>query len=309
MQSLTRRAAVLTLPLAVAGGALWWRQDDTAPDTTPLTPPVAPLNVFHLGHSLVGHDMPAMLAQLAGAGHDYASQLGWGASMRDHWEPAVAINGFEAMNGHGRYRDATRAIGSGDFDAVILTEMVEISDAIRYHASADYLSRWADLAHAANPATRIYLYETWHWLDDPEGWLTRLDTDLEQAWEADILAPAIRANPDRPIHLIPAGQVLARFVRAVQAAGGVDAIVGPADLFGTDPAGKPDPIHMGDLGNYLVALTHYAVLYHRSPLGLPHALTRADGTPATGPGAEAARLMQDTVWNVVTALPRTGVGA
>ena len=31
---------------------------------------------------------------------------------------------------------------------------------------------------------------------------------------------------------------------------------------------------------YLVALTHYAVLYRQSPVGLPHALSRADGTPA-----------------------------
>ncbi len=43
---------------------------------TPLPAPEGPLTVFHLGHSLVGRDMPAMLAQLAGHG-SHASQLGW----------------------------------------------------------------------------------------------------------------------------------------------------------------------------------------------------------------------------------------
>ncbi len=60
-------------------------------------------------------------------------------------------------------------------------------------------------------------------------------------------------------------------------------------------------------GAYLTALTHYAVLYQQSPVGLPHALARADGTPADDPGPEVAQLMQETVWGVVTSLPRTGV--
>ena len=63
------------------------------------------------------------------------------------------------------------------------------------------------------------------------------------------------------------------------------------------------------LGAYLVALTHYAVLYHRSPVGLPHQLTRADGTPADAPSAEAAALMQEVVWEVVQRHPETGVAA
>ena len=45
------------------------------------------------------------------------------------------------------------------------------------------------------------------------------------------------------------------------------------------------------LGIYLVALTHYAVLYGKSPVGLPHELRRADGTPATAPSPELARRM------------------
>lgn len=269
----------------------------------PLAPPEGPLSVYHIGHSLVGRDMPAMLAQLAGAGHRYESQLGWGAPLAAHWEPDMEVNGFEVENAHPRYRDAREAVDSGDYDAVILTEAVEIRDMIKYNHSWDYLARWARAAWAANPQARVYLYETWHPIDDPEGWLFRLDRDLGTYWEGEILDRALNAEGvDRPIQVIPGGQVMARLARALEASGGVEGLRSYRDLF-------LDNIHFNDLGAYLIALTHYAVLYQRDPAGLPRALLRADGTPAQAPGPEAAALMQQVVWEVVTAYPRTMVQA
>jgi hypothetical protein len=295
--------------LAGTGAAWWWRNrlPGGVPNAavsghfdTPLAPPVQPLRVFHLGHSLVGRDMPAMLAQLAG--HDYDSQLGWGTSLRDHWEPDVPINGFEEENDHPRFRPAREALASGAYDALVLTEMVEIRDAIQYHASPDYLVRWAALARAANPDIRIYLYETWHHTDDGNGWLTRIDRDLETYWQELVKNPAI-TELGAPVHLIPAGQAMAAVVRAV-AEGGA-----PQLLFAKHADGSSDTIHFNDLGAYVVALTHYAVLYHRSPVGLPHHLRRADGTPADGPDATLALRMQQIVWDVITRHPETGVAA
>jgi len=109
------------------------------------------------------------------------------------------------------------------------------------------------------------------------------------------------------IHVIPAGQVFANFVRAVENRGGVDSLLGKEGLFARDASGQPDPIHLNDLGTYLVALTHYAVLYHQDPVGLPFALLNADGNPAVAPGENTARLMQEIVWQVVTSYPKTGV--
>ncbi len=186
--------------------------------------------------------------------------------------------------------------------------MVEIKDAIKYHDSAAYLTRWANLARDSGPQTQVYLYETWHWLDDPDGWLDRLENDLEPYWEDAILLPdLVVSGTRRPVHMIPAGQVMARFVRKVEALGGIDNIPDRTALFAVEPGGKQDQIHVGDLGAYLVALTHYAVLYHRSPVGLPHQLLRADGTPADAPGQAAARLMQETVWQVVSTYAKSGV--
>lgn len=271
--------------------------------------PTGPLSVFHLGHSLVNRDMPAMLAQLAPAGHRYDSQLGWGTTLQAHWGDAP-ISGFETENAHPRFRPAHEAVASGDYDAIVLTEMVEIRAAIRWYDSPKYLALWAEKALAARPDVRLYLYETWHPLDDPEGWLTRLDLDHERYWLRQVLGPALRRLPKgAQIHLIPAGPVLAAFVRAVEAQGGIGNVRDRNDLFARNDDGTRDAIHLNDLGNYLVALVHFAVLYHATPIGLPHELTRADGTRADAPDADAARLMQQVTASVVDKLGLSGIGA
>lgn len=293
-----QRRMIFALPVvlgALAAAALWLRAKPrkAPPRMAPLPAPQGPLKTYHLGHSLVGRDMPAMLSQLAG--HEFHSQLGWGASLADHWKGTV--NGFATENAHPAHRPAREALESGAYDAVIFTEMVELKDAIRYHDSAARLADWANLARKANPEVRLYLYETWHRLDDPAGWLNRIDADLPSLWEGQILGPAIHAAGD--IYVIPGGQVMAAGVRAAEA-GQLRGIPDRQAFF-------TDDIHLNDLGNWLIAMTHFAVLYHRSPVGLPMQLTRADGSPATVVDAEAAHRLQELVWQVVTGYPLTGV--
>ena len=310
MSGVSRRLALAGLALLGAGGLLWQGRKKRHSDAIaalyadPLPAPTGPFEVFHLGHSLVGRDMPAMLAQLAG--HDYASQLGWGTSLHEHWDPALPINGFEVENDHPNYRDAREAIGSGDYGAVVLTEMVEIADAIRYHDSAETLAHWVALAREANPQTRIYLYETWHHTDDRTGWLLRIDRDLHKFWLDGVAYPAM-AQTQVPIYLIPAGQVMAAVVRAIEAEGDIGGLTSRDDLFSKNEDDTIDTIHFNDIGAYLVALTHYAVLYHRAPEGLAHQLKRADGTMADAPTEQAAERLQQIVWDVVRRLPQTGV--
>ena len=271
-----------------------------------LAAPQLPLNVFHLGHSLVGRDMPAMVAQLAPEGHDYASQLGWGTPLRAHWYPDVSVNGFEAENAHSKFKPAREALSGGRYDAVVMTEMVELTDAIKYHDSPEYLANWATLIRGARPDARLYLYETWHNTDDPAGWLARIDDDFEALWLGRLARPA-SAQSNHPIYVIPGGQALAAVVRAVEGQGGVGNLVSRDALLARTDVGGVDTIHLSDLGNYLMALTHYAALYHRSPVGLPLALNRADGVAADAPDAQAGRLMQQTVWDVVRNNPYSGV--
>ncbi|SDW99482.1 hypothetical protein SAMN05444358_102144 [Ruegeria halocynthiae] len=270
---------------------------------TPAPAPSTPQNVFHLGHSLVGPDMPLMVKQLAGNEHNFSSQLGWGTPLMAHWEPDETINGFEIRNMPSGHQDAREAIATGDYDTLVLTEMVEIRDAIKYFDSAKYLHEWVQLGRQSNPEMRIYLYETWHMLDGAEDWLERLDNDLERYWETEILRRAATyEDKPEPVYIIPAGQVMAQFVREVENRGGIGPISNRSDLFS-------DNIHLSDYGLYLVALTHYAVLYQTSPVGLPHKLAKADGTIADDLGSEAAQLMQETVWDVVQKNTRTGVAS
>ncbi len=267
----------------------------------PAPGPAIPQNVFHLGHSLVGPLMPVMLKQLAGEEHNYSSQLGWGTPLKAHWDQGESIAGFEILNAPSGYKDAKDAISSGDYNTLILTEMVEIRDAIKYHDSGKYLHEWVQLGRQANPDMRVYLYETWHPLDGKEDWLDRLDKDLERYWEKEILRRAATyEDHPQPVYVIPAGQVMAQFVREVESRDGVGPISSRQDLFS-------DNIHLSAYGTYLVALTHYAVLYQASPVGLPYELVWIDGSPIDNPGPEAARLMQETVWDVVQKGGRTGV--
>ena len=314
--TVTRRSALLAgLGVLVGGGGLYalLRAPSAASVRARLSgahpAPTGPLSVFHLGHSLVNRDMPAMLAQLAPMGHRYDSQLGWGTTLQAHWGDAP-INGFESENAHPRFRPAHEAVASGEYDAIVLTEMVEIRDSIRWFDSPEYLVRWAEKALAARPDVRLYLYETWHPLDDPEGWLTRIDRDHDRYWLRQVLGPALRQLPKgAQIHLIPAGPVLAAFVREVEGRGGVGNVRGREDLFARTDDGALDVIHLNDLGNYLVALVHFAVLYHASPVGLPHVLARADGTPATAPDPDTAHLMQEMTARVVDMLGLSGIRA
>ncbi|MDE4131500.1 hypothetical protein PXK00_00130 [Phaeobacter sp. QD34_3] len=301
-----KRSLLLALTTCLHGAWSGFSAEAAPVPIPALAAPEQPLKVFHLGHSLVGPVMPHMLAQLAPDGHSWNSQLGSGTSLKEHWEPDAPIRDFDLVNQAPIWRDAKEAIGSGEYDAVVLTEMVELRDAVKYFGSAKYLRRWARLARAASPDARIYLYETWHHLDDPDGWQARIDADLERLWLGKVLGSDSRRNPKRPVYLIPAGQVLAAVAGAINA-GKVEGVADISELFAKTPDGLQDTIHINDLGAYVVALTHYAVLYHRSPVGLPHELSRPDGGAAEAFSARAAKTLQEIVWQVVQSLPRTGL--
>lgn len=309
MTPISRRTAIYSLAALVLGGVtlLRARSRGDAPllPLPDLAPPGGALSVYHLGHSLVGHDMPAMLAQLAGEDHEFASQLGWGATLKQHWDPDEPVAGFAEMNGHAQFHPAREAVTAGTYNAIVFTEMVEIADALKYHDGAAHLKRWSQAAVDARDDVRLYLYETWHPTDDPAGWLARIDGDLARYWLGALARPAREAG--LPLYLVPGGQVMGAFVRRLEAEGGYPGLADRHALFATAPDGSRDTIHLGDAGNYLMALTHYATLYHRNPLGLPHDLMRADGTAMATLSATAARAMQEVVGDVVLSLPETGV--
>ncbi|WP_323036039.1 hypothetical protein [Pararhodobacter sp.] len=59
-----------------------------------------------------------------------------------------------------------------------------------------------------------------------------------------------------------------------------------------------DDIHPSELGAWITALTHFAVIYRRNPAGL----TRPDGMSAA-----VGRWYEELVWRVVSAHPGAGL--
>ena len=254
------------------------------------------IRVYHLGHSLVGRDMPAMLQQLAGHGHVYRSQLGWGTTLSQHLQGPDSVFGYTEENNHPHFEPLAEMLVNADYDVLVFTEMIGLDAAIRYHGSTAAVRQLVETAHAANANLSFALYETWHPLNEGD-WLARISEDRATMWEPYLLAPAIEAAGGKPVRIIPAGTVMAELVRRVEAtAGGIGGMKNRYDLFSDD-------IHLNDFGHYLVALTHYASLYRRSPEGLPHNLRRADGSPANAPAPELAMEMQRVVWQVVSSSP------
>ena len=315
-----KRLFVLSAILGICAVALWQgarapaplgRTERLAHYDTPLSAPDGDMAVYYLGHSLIGPDIPAFVAQLAQAAGDrgasYNSQLGWGASLRTHWDPDEPIPGYDDMNRPPAYRPAIAALESADYDALVLTEMIDLEDAIRWHDSERYTALWAQLARKHAPNLRIYKYETWHQHTNATDWVARIERDAEALWEGTILAQAKAYPGVGTIHVIPAGRAMAAFAREIIARGGLPGMGSSDMLFTLTGDGTRDDIHPSDQAAYLIALVHFATLYHADPRGLPHTLMRADGSPADAPTPEVAALMQQVAWDVVRRVPSTGV--
>ncbi|MHA6691280.1 hypothetical protein [Devosia sp. A449] len=246
--------------------------------------------IIQSGHSLTDPIPPLLrsLAIAAGAEPDITidGSTRPGSPMDQRWNEGPAPG----------MPDARAAIGQ--YDALVLTERVPLSRTIPWHNSAAEALRWFEHASAhgaAGQGAQTYLYATWVELgsgpgydnpyDDSDGhipWRQRLPREFS-AWM--LLADHVnqrRPSETEPLRVIPATMVLAAASDEI-AAGAAPGLDDLGQLFS-------DEIHLSPAGAYLVALTHYTVIYDREPHGLP-----AD--PAVSP--ETATWMQSLVWDVV----------
>ena len=192
-----------------------------------------------------------------------------------------------------------------DFDVLVITERVPLSNTRPWHASEDWALRWARHAWAEGAdgaGAEVLLYASWvaigadPWAgdSDPDAalpWRERMDRE-DEGWRA-ILAHVNANRPEgaAPMRMIPANRVLAAVHDAIEAGRAPEGLPGIETLFS-------DTIHPGALGAELVAMTHFAVLYGRDPAGL-----RAP------PQVDQAlwAWMAELVAEVVSAEPATGV--
>ncbi|MGQ9871122.1 sugar-binding protein [Leptodesmis sp.] len=166
---------------------------------------------------------------------------------------------------------------------------------------------------AVSPNVQIYIYAQWP-LNNGLDWDTQWLRPYTGSWNGTYRTQAYyelltnelhRAEPSLKVPLmIPVGHVMYALNKQMKA-GLVSGYTSINQLY-------TDETHLNNVGSYLVALTFFATIYQESPLGLPIPQEyQPDPTRSYDQGlsSELAAILQDTVWDVVTTTPLSGVSA
>ena len=249
--------------------------------------------------------VPPILTELAKAG-GIADQvivgtkyIG-GSKAIQHWNLSDADN------------KAKEALNAGAVDVLVLTPV---------YLPDDGIEKFARLGLEKNPGLRVTVQEFWlpydeyqpHYYDPPKiPHPAKVDHNAQTGAtlramhegyfrEMDALVRDLNAKLAMPaVVVVPAGQAVIA-LREKILAGQAPGLKSQEDLF-TDPLGHPKPALQ-----VLIAYAHYAVIYRKSPAGLPvPAALAALKLPAAD--AEALnRLLQELAWDAVIHHPLSGV--
>lgn len=271
-------------------------QQNSAVTYTPWFGPVrhsSVLTSFHVGNSFTRWtNIPRQLENLSALEMRPCSvgfQLTDGQTLGHHWRTGI-LAGPNITAG----KRSREALATGSWDVLVLQpHSQEWMNSWAVSDFRDHARRFAQLADVNG--TQVYLNVYWPWSTLPISEQTTINTIFEQ------VRASISSELSRPVLVIPAGQAL----RAVIEACGSDQLVGY-----NRSSFYIDERHQSALGGYVTALTHYATIYKKSPVGLPASTLSAlaDNQTVSIPPAAATRIQQ-IVWAVVQAYPYSGLGA
>ncbi len=261
-------------------------------------------NTYFIGHSGFGWDlmvgeMVNDLAEDAGiTTYDYNYQQIGGSCISIQWErhndPDVAGS------------DSHIELATGEYDVVVIAEQIPISEVINSSpwgcdlTSYDALDRFYDLAVGANPGAQVYLMGFWNEFD-------RSDQNAHQAWSdlneelrplwMHVIDSVNSTNNGPDIRLVPVAPVMQALKDSINL-GVVPDIDDWLELF--DPNDMVEAtIHPTEVGYYLVALVHFAVIFRQSPVGLTNETFHGDGWQFDPPSQALALKMQEITWAVL----------
>lgn len=250
------------------------------------------LSIYHIGNSLTRlTNIPMQLGQLSsneGRPSLSGMQLADGRTIRFQWDNGL-IGGAELSTGS-RSREQIPTI---TWDIIILQpHSQEWQNTANINEFTEYARRFYQLSEYAG--AQLYLYAYWPWQELPVTSQDQINTVFEN------VRKTISTNANRPALIIPAGQAL----RAVIEACGSGALTGYSRS-----SFYADYVHQTALGGYVTALTHYATIYKKSPVGLPASTLSAwaENQVVAIPPAVASRI-QEIVWQVVQSYPNAGIG-
>ncbi len=256
--------------------------------------------IFYTGHSFHVDIVPIMKDIAESAGISGQENLGLsaigGSRVIQHWDVADSIN------------EVKKALGTGKVDVLTMAPIFMPDEGIE---------KLATLALEKNPKIRITVQEDWLWRDTYEqiGDLRR----VPRIWDYDAITGAELQKIHAPVFksidehvaalnrklgktvlfIVPAGQaVIALRERII--AGNTGGLKTQTELF-RDRVGHPAvPLQV------LVAYCHYAVIYRRSPVGLPTPEIIAEAKKPEW-GGETVRVLQEVAWEAVTQHRQSGV--
>jgi MYXO-CTERM domain-containing protein len=274
----------------------------TMTTTTTTTRAAQPTRIYHVGNSLTGQSANDHLKVIAAErgidstpGHDVRSGKGLGFM---HANPQDVE--FFSPSGY------STALPNNTWDVVTLQTYGDT-----YDTNKNAIQHMVNLARSnpANQATKFYIFEGWPQIftqvsdDYSTHWLSTYDPNNHsdsgnrlKSWSrgySDELMSQLRGpafNSPVEIKRIRTGEVFYQLDQLAEA-GQLGTTTEIEQWYGDD-------FHMGEFGAYASRLTMFATVYGQNPTGLsaPAAMT-----------PEVAAKVQQTIWNVVTSDPYSGV--
>jgi hypothetical protein len=260
--------------------------------------------VYHVGNSLTSQTVNAALSMSTYAGMR-GINVGWGFHIRcGAGLSYMAANPEDVCVGPSGYGNYTAGLTGNPWDAVTLQTY---GDTIEANKTA--IRHFVDLARTnpANAATRFYIFEGWgqnlalNGTTYSPNYVSTYDESnpvtvrtWSRSYSNQLMSQLGSETYAAPVDFrrIPTGEVFYQLDQL--------ALAGQLGTVQTIEEWYGDANHMTPLGEYVSDLTMMSAMYGQSPIGLPG----PDGmTP------EVAAAVQQTVWNVVTSDPYTGVAA
>lgn len=210
------------------------------------------------------------------------SQLTDGQNLGYHWDSGIESDFFLTSGTRSRREISTRS-----WEVVVIQPHSQEWMSSSYSQFHYYSRLFAVLA--VENQSQVYLNAYWPWATSDISQQTQINNSFEQ------VRSTLSVGLAKPVLIIPSGEAL----RAVISFCGKDELVGY-----NRSSFYIDERHQSPLGGYVTALTHYATIYRKSPVGLTSNTLSAKGENqiVTLPNSVAARIQQ-IVWDVVQRYP------
>lgn len=219
--------------------------------------------VYYVGHSLVGLDMPfqsRFLAKQKGINNNYRNHINIGTALKENWQDTLFnlndVWDFDLLINFEHGSNHLNDLPTIAFKQIVITESVPLMGNNR-DTSVKYASKFFDLAHSGNPTIKSYLYATWEHADAGwVAWRSSLAT-LQKEWED--IADKSAASIGDTVFIVPGNLAMMALYDSLQK-GPIGDKTNISQFFNDD-------IHLTFEGNYYMACLVNACVFHIDPRG------------------------------------------